>query len=206
MSPPRGNEGYAGYIPPAGGDVRIRVRAQSDGADIEKAVGELFGALGANLREHSARLREYEPRITEWLKASPENLRSFVEDPIGSLLRAFPELELPRPSARPHIPDRVKLEAEEAARTDPVALEIFHKLWQHVAASQANTQTFVQAPFAVIASVGSGYPPDKVDLVQRAFEAVFGIYRLQGMQPSESLAFAHAVNALYAAHAARRHP
>ena len=167
-------------------------RGDHDSEQRREALRSFFGDLADDeLEEQVTKIQEHEDAILAWLSEQPEALAAFVEDPLGALRRQFPALELP-PGRKLYIPTRVKLELQPLDQSDPVVLEIFHKLWEYVAASEANTHTFKTAPFWVIASVGATYPQDKVDQVVRAFEAVFGIHRLAATAGVLAVAFAHA--------------
>lgn len=158
------------------------VRLARGDHDAKQRKEALRGFLGDHLvddklEEQVARIQEREEAILAWLSEQPEALTAFVEDPLGALRTKFPELLLP-PGRKTYVPGRVKIEVQPVTPTDPVVVEIFQKIWEYVAASEANTNAFKAVPFSVIASVGAPYPPDKVDQVVRAFEAVFGIHRL----------------------------
>jgi hypothetical protein len=164
---------------------------EADPDQVREALRGFFGEqVDAELGEHVAKLQQYEERIFGLLSEQPEELEAFVEDPLGVLGRRFPELELP-PGRKPYIPTHVGVELEPAAQTDPAVMEIFQKLWEHLEAAEANTKAFEASPFSVIASVGASYPPDKVDKVVQAFEAVFGIHRLATTTGVLNLAFDH---------------
>jgi len=168
------------------------VRGDHDAEQRREALRGFFGDLADDkLEKQVTKIQEHEDRILAWLSEQPEALAAFVEDPLGALRRQFPALDLP-PGRKAYVPARVKVELQPVDHTDPVVLEIFQKLWQYVAASEANTHTFETAPFSVIASIGATYPRDKVDRVVRAFEAVFGIHRLAAAAGVLDLAFAHA--------------
>jgi hypothetical protein len=182
---------------PGGGDEQQRTvvhlaRGDRDPDQLKEALHSFFGELAdGELGEHVRKLQEREDAILAWLSEQPEELDSFVEDPLGALGERFPELELPR-GHRPYVPTNIEVKLEPADGSDPVVVEIFQKLWEYVAASEANTQAFQTSPFSVIASIGAAYPPDKVDQVTQAFEAVFGIHRLATTAGVLDLAFAHA--------------
>jgi hypothetical protein len=166
-------------------------RGDQDTEQRREALRGFFGDLADDkLEEQITKIQEHEDTILAWLSEQPEALAAFVEDPIGALRRQFPALELPA-GRKPYVPSRVKIELQPAETTDPVVLEIFQKLYEYVAASEANTHTFETAPFSVIASVGAAYPADKVDQVVRAFEGVFGIYRLSTTAGLLAVAFAN---------------
>lgn len=157
-----------------------------------QALRGFFGEFADDTLDEQVRgIQEHEDAILAWLSERPEALAAFVEDPLGALSRQFPALKLP-PGRKPYIPTRVKVTLQLVDQTDPVVLEIFQKLWEYVAAREANTRAFETAPFAVIASVGATYPRDKVDRVVRAFEAVFGIRRLATIAGVLDVAFTHA--------------
>jgi hypothetical protein len=167
-------------------------RGNHDTEQRREALRAFFGDLADDkLEEQVTKLQEHEDTILAWLSEQPEALAAFVEDPLDALRKQFPALELPT-GRKGYIPSRVRVEVQPIDHTDPVVLEIFQKLWEYVAASKANAHTFETVPFSVIASVGAAYPRDKVDQVVRAFEAVFGIYRLAITAGVLDLAFAHA--------------
>lgn len=167
-------------------------RGDHDSKQRQEALRGFLGDLADDkLEAQVAKIQEHEEAILAWLSEQPEALTAFVEDPIGALRAKFPALELP-PGRRTYVPGRVKIELEPVDRTDPVVLEIFQKLWEYVAASEANTSAFKTVPFSVIASVGAPYPPDKVDQVVRAFEAVYGIHRLAAFSGVLDVAVARA--------------
>lgn len=166
-------------------------RGDRDPKRLKEALRSFFGEFADDdLGEQVTKIQEREDAILAWLSEQPQELDAFVEDPLGTLGRRFPELELPRGS-KPYVPTHVRVELEPAGQMDPVVNEIFGKLGEYVAASEANTEAFQAAPFAVIASVAAPYPPDKVDPVTRAFEAVFGIQRLASTAGALDVAFAH---------------
>ena len=147
----------------------------------EDRFAAVFGPQKGNLLEQVRSFGTHEKRIVAWLAASPDHVRAFREDPIGTLARQFPEIELPRLRREfPRLSKEIQIGVKPAPTADPVVQEIFNMLWAHVSQSQANTDGFKQNPFAVIATIGAGYPPDKVDAVNRAFEAVFGLRRITG--------------------------
>jgi hypothetical protein len=158
---------------------------------LEETIGAFFGDMAdEELARHVKHVQEHEGEILAWLSEQPENLNAFVEDPLGTLRAQFPELELP--AGRAHfVPAGIKVELQPPPEQDqdPVVAEIFQKLWERVAASDANTTEFKASPFSVIASVGAPYPRDKVEEVILAFEAVFGISRLQTITGVQNLAF-----------------
>jgi hypothetical protein len=155
------------------------VRGDHDAKQRKEALRGFLGEhlVDDKLEEQVAKIQEHEEAILSWLAEQPEALNAFVEDPLGALRTKFPELLLP-PGRKTYVPGRVKIELQPVTPADPVVLEIFQKIWEYVATSEANTSAFKTVPFSVIASVGAPYPPDKVDQVVRAFEAVFGIHRL----------------------------
>lgn len=157
-----------------------------------EALRGFFGDLADDkLEEQVTKIQEHEDTILAWLSEQPEALAAFVEDPLGALRRQFPALELP-PGRKQYIPSRIKIELQPVDQADAVVLEIFQKLWEYVAASEANTRIFEIVPFSAIASVGASYPQDKVEQVMRAFEAVHGIHRLAATAGVLDLAFARA--------------
>jgi hypothetical protein len=158
--------------------------------DFPDALEEVFGAAASDeLKDRIGRVQERESDILEWLSRDPSHLESFVEDPVGTLRKQFPELELPR-GKKPVIPQEVTLQLEPPTEVDPGITEIFLAIWQYVGASAANVATFRAAPFSVIASIGRPYPPHKVDQVTRAFEAALGIHRLQAIDVARVIATA----------------
>lgn len=153
-------------------------RDDRDPEQLRESLRSFFGELADDeLGEQVARIQEREDAIFGWLAEDPEHLDAFIADPLATLSKRFPELKLPA-GRKPYVPVQVKVQLQPTGQADPVVNEIFGKLWEYLAASEANAQAFEAAPFAVITSVGAPYRPDKVDQVTRAFEAVFGIHRL----------------------------
>lgn len=154
-----------------------------DPGEVQKSLAALFGRLSkGDVGERAKRLHELQPEITAWLNASQENTDAFIQDPLGVLAKQFPEIGL-HPGRAVMIPERIRFRPKVPEGPDPIVAEIFQKVWQHLATSEANATEFRQTPLAVIASLGAGYPAEKVDQVQRAFEAVLGIYRLGDITP-----------------------
>jgi hypothetical protein len=166
--------------------------ARGDPKRLEESLQAFFGDLAhVELGDHMKRLQEREDEILAWLLEQPSNLDAFVRDPLSATRTRFPELELPR-GRKPFVPAHVKLELALTEETDPVVLELFQKVWQYAATSASNATAFETAPFSVIATVGATYPKDKVDQVTRAFEAVFGVHRLETIAGVLNVAFERA--------------
>jgi hypothetical protein len=167
-------------------------RDDRDPEQLKESLRSFFGELADDeLGEQVARIQEHQDAIFGWLAENPEQLDAFVADPLATLSKRFPELKLPA-GRKPYVPAQIKVQLQPTGQADPVVNEIFGKLWEYVATSEANTQAFEAAPFAVIASVGAPYRPDKVDQVTRAFEVVFGIQRLATTAGLLDVASAHA--------------
>ena len=161
----------------------------------------VFGSTKGPVATQLATLADHEDLIVKWLEGSPEDQKGFREDPIGVLAARFPELGLSlNRNDFERLPGHIGLDIEAGRAQDPVVQELFAKVWAYAAASEANAISFQQAPFAVIATVGVGYAGDKVDTVVRAFEAVFGIVRLE--RPGFAIATGFASGRVIAALAA----
>jgi hypothetical protein len=173
------DERFAGGIREPG----LRVSIDISDTDPEAVKKGLQAALmGAEADpERAKKIEEIRPKITEWL-SQPENLERFGQDPVGTLAEQFPGLELAPAVAAQGVPERFRVHVF-SLDVDPTAIEIFQHLWQHVAGSEADADAFRASPLGALATVGAGYPPDKVARVQEAFEAVLGIHHLSVVAP-----------------------
>ena len=122
--------------------------------DPEGTLHALFGgALDDELRKQAALLREHEPRVLEWLSASPSHLRDFVRDPVRTLGREFPDLELAAEESPRLTADDIEIHSESGSQ--PEVMELFQRVWEHVAANEANTNDCGAASNPVqVANVG----------------------------------------------------
>lgn len=153
-------------------------------ASLRERLQVVFGSPKGAVATQLTKLADHEDRISKWLGGSPDRQQAFRDDPIGVLARQFPELGLTHTRDFERLPPHIGLDVEFGRAPDPLVQELFAKVWAHLSASETHATSFRQAPFAVIATVGAGYAADKVDAVMRAFEAVYGIVRLEHVGPS----------------------
>jgi hypothetical protein len=164
-------------------DIRITLRPGSPDQDPR----EVLEVLGAGDDEELARtvtqLIENEPRVLEFLAQQPEKLQNFARDPWAVIQEQFPELEPPRAVDPIVATDRVTLELIPLDEPNP-AIPLLEEVWKFVSENEANLESFMANPFAVVASVGAQSSPTVVEQVNRALETVLNIFRIELTRPT----------------------
>ncbi|MGN6217700.1 MAG: hypothetical protein ACTHN7_12245 [Solirubrobacterales bacterium] len=160
MKPEREEIGReVGRFPSKGGSVERdpeRIYAQ-----LEKEFGEeLNPALRRVLKEREA--------IQAWLR-KPGNAAAFKADPVGTLRKQFPDLELKKGVVEGPIYVPVSLGGIDLGGVDQATLDFFAEVWEYVSDSEANAKAFEADRKGTITLLGRGKPERAVQQVIEAF-------------------------------------
>lgn len=175
---PEGLNHFVEREAPAFATNRINIKLSfEDPKDIERQVAALN--LDKADVEHLLQLAPKSAALRKKLAEDPVAARDFAADPVGIVVREFPELELPVRKDRRLFDDRFRVRLDTPPVPADGALAVLHRTLMFVATSPANSDTFEADPLSTLRSVNAGQPEADVFSAELALEQVLGIYRIQ---------------------------
>lgn len=162
---------------------RLPSKAGAAQPDPERVYEQLEKEFGEELNPALRRVLKERGAIQEWLR-EPGNAAAFKQDPVGTLRKKFPDLELKKSVVEGPIHVPVSLGGIDLGGVDQATLDFFAEVWKYVAESEANANAFKANERGTIELLGKGKPERAVKQVIEAFRLNQGSGGGSGRGPS----------------------
>jgi hypothetical protein len=136
---------------------------------VRAALKAFLPDAGKEVTAFAATLVEREKEIAAWLADDEEARLAFARDPVATLTKRFPDLQVPKRTGGrlpEHLGELVGVAPSQSA------LELLQRVWDFAAASDANAAAVRADPLAVVAGQATGFPAAVVNEVNAAILTV----------------------------------